>query len=171
MSKALETHGCTCPSGDGSLRWPCPVHPALLPCPFFGASASGHEIEPYQHSAALLALVPNMQKGHPGSYVIGGDCQCGSSLIGKNQTEVIPRWNSRALLAHQIQHDHALDQVRQAVRDYHFALDNRGHGCIAADAAINSIETTLDIHWKQGQETGLRSVTLERHTKNKKKEN
>lgn len=18
---------CTCPSGDGSLRWPCPVHP------------------------------------------------------------------------------------------------------------------------------------------------
>lgn len=19
--------GCTCPSGDGSLRWPCPVHP------------------------------------------------------------------------------------------------------------------------------------------------
>lgn len=22
---------CTCPSGDGSLRWPCPVHPANSP--------------------------------------------------------------------------------------------------------------------------------------------
>lgn len=21
---------CTCPSGDGSLRWPCPVHPPLI---------------------------------------------------------------------------------------------------------------------------------------------
>ncbi len=22
---------CTCPSGDGSLRWPCPVHPGNYP--------------------------------------------------------------------------------------------------------------------------------------------
>ncbi|MGE6031325.1 hypothetical protein, partial [Klebsiella pneumoniae] len=22
---------CTCPSGDGSLRWPCPVHPGNSP--------------------------------------------------------------------------------------------------------------------------------------------
>lgn len=22
-----ERRVCTCPSGDGSLRWPCPVHP------------------------------------------------------------------------------------------------------------------------------------------------
>ncbi len=22
---------CTCPSGDGSLRWPCPVHPGNCP--------------------------------------------------------------------------------------------------------------------------------------------
>jgi len=128
----------------------------LLPCPFCGASARGYEIEPHQHSAALLALVPDMPKEHQSRYVFEGNCQCGSGLIGENQTEVRARWNSRALLAHQIQHDHALDQVRQAVRDYHFALDNRQHGCIAADAAINSIETALDMHWKQGQEAGLR---------------
>lgn len=24
---------CTCPTGDGSLRWPCPVHPPTGPCP------------------------------------------------------------------------------------------------------------------------------------------
>lgn len=23
---AVEMVSCTCPSGDGSLRWPCPVH-------------------------------------------------------------------------------------------------------------------------------------------------
>jgi len=27
MSKAHDSHACTCPSVDGSLRWPCPVHP------------------------------------------------------------------------------------------------------------------------------------------------
>jgi hypothetical protein len=21
---------CTCPSGDGSLRWPCPMHPTII---------------------------------------------------------------------------------------------------------------------------------------------
>lgn len=24
-----ELPTCTCPSGDGSLRWPCPVHPPI----------------------------------------------------------------------------------------------------------------------------------------------
>ncbi|HBQ8570413.1 TPA: hypothetical protein L9A86_005135 [Klebsiella pneumoniae] len=27
----LAESGCTCPSGDGSLRWPCPVHPGNSP--------------------------------------------------------------------------------------------------------------------------------------------
>ncbi len=27
LSVAPPVSGCTCPSGDGSLRWPCPVHP------------------------------------------------------------------------------------------------------------------------------------------------
>lgn len=29
MSKAHDSHGCTYPSGDGSLRWLCPTHTAL----------------------------------------------------------------------------------------------------------------------------------------------
>ncbi len=36
MNKANE---CTCPSGDGSLRWPCPAHPAV-------EQAGGDEHEP-----------------------------------------------------------------------------------------------------------------------------
>lgn len=27
MTDLIEAKTCTCPSGDGSLRWPCPVHP------------------------------------------------------------------------------------------------------------------------------------------------
>ncbi|WP_028634919.1 hypothetical protein [Pseudomonas parafulva] len=27
MTDLIEVKKCTCPSGDGSLRWPCPVHP------------------------------------------------------------------------------------------------------------------------------------------------
>lgn len=27
MTALIEVKTCTCPSGDGSLRWPCPVHP------------------------------------------------------------------------------------------------------------------------------------------------
>lgn len=27
MTDLIEVKTCTCPSGNGSLRWPCPVHP------------------------------------------------------------------------------------------------------------------------------------------------
>lgn len=66
---------------------------ALLPCPFCGASASGYTIEAHTHSGPLKALgIPD----HGGSYVIEGDCACGSGLIGETQTEVTGRWNRRA---------------------------------------------------------------------------
>lgn len=291
MSKANDTHSCTCPSGDGSLRWPCPVHPALLPCPFCGASASGYEIEPHQHSAALLALVPNMPREHQGSYVIEGDCQCGSGLIGDNQTEVTARWNARApqaeeaqaapgapdtnqlraeiqehaskgsrlvrtlfnepagtlsdvevgdwilraqqyltlpsqaapaavndksiaaiatlenlgytyhggiywklplgkapnfklldslhayiasleaqLSTQQTQPADALEPIRKALRNYHYALDTRQHGGAAGDAAIHSIEAALGMRWHQGQEANRRTAMGDRLIQYKKKE-
>lgn len=30
-SKSVAPMACTCPSGDGSLRWPCPAHPPETP--------------------------------------------------------------------------------------------------------------------------------------------
>ena len=27
----VDEQPCTCPSGDGSLRWPCPAHPVAVP--------------------------------------------------------------------------------------------------------------------------------------------
>lgn len=65
----------------------------LLPCPFCGASASGHAIAPHTHVFSF----PDGTKmpDHEGSYVIEGDCQCGSGLIGDTQEEVTARWNQR----------------------------------------------------------------------------
>lgn len=70
-----------------------PIDAELLPCPFCGAAASGYEIEPHMHSGPLKAIgIPD----HGGSYVVEGDCACGSGLIGATQAEVIARWNRRA---------------------------------------------------------------------------
>ena len=68
--------------------------PSLLPCPFCGAPAHGYAIAPHSHSPAVLRLVPELPD-HPGSYVIEGQCACGSGLIGANESEVAARWNRR----------------------------------------------------------------------------
>ena len=67
---------------------------ALLPCPFCGAPAHGYAIAPHSHSPAVLRIVPELPD-HPGSYVIEGQCACGSGLIGANESEVTARWNRR----------------------------------------------------------------------------
>ncbi|HID3789953.1 TPA: hypothetical protein ACXEY4_000009 [Klebsiella pneumoniae] len=42
---------CTCPSGDGSLRWPCPVHPGNSPAQSDCCQAQNH-VSPEQNSVA-----------------------------------------------------------------------------------------------------------------------
>lgn len=49
-----------------------------------------------------------------------------------------------------------LAEIRQAVREYHFALDSREHGVVAMDRAIDSIQTSLGMHWERGKETDRR---------------
>lgn len=53
---------CTCPSGDGSLRWPCPVHAAGGPAPTpatvcadcsLGKQAEQHEVWAHDRINAL----------------------------------------------------------------------------------------------------------------------
>ena len=46
-----ENPVCTCPSGDGSLRWPCPVHPGNSP-------VVPDEVE---HVAAVLELIGSFE--------------------------------------------------------------------------------------------------------------
>lgn len=68
--------------------------PSLEPCPFCGAPAHGYAIAPHSHSPAVLRIIPELPD-HPGSYVIEGQCPCGSGLIGAKESEVTTRWNRR----------------------------------------------------------------------------
>lgn len=45
-----------------------------------------------------------------------------------------------------------------AIRDYHFSLDSREHGGVAADKAIKAIETALNLPWRQGEELARRKA-------------
>lgn len=49
-----------------------------------------------------------------------------------------------------------LETVERAIRDYHFALDLRQHGMSAANQALETIQTALDMPWVQGAEFSRR---------------
>lgn len=49
--------------------------------------------------------------------------------------------------------------VQTALRDYHYALDTRQHGGVAADNAIKAIQRAFDMPWIQGQEAAARAAT------------
>lgn len=55
-----------------------------------------------------------------------------------------------------------LSEIVSAIRDYHFALDTRQHGGVAANRAISRIEATLEMPWTQGAESARRSGEAER---------
>ena len=68
-----------------------------------------------------------------------------------------PACRAVSSLAPRAQEDARLRLVRQAVRDFHYALDNRKHGGVAAGAAMNAIELALNMYWQQGQEADRRA--------------
>jgi hypothetical protein len=83
------------PAAEAAGTKGCPMTTTeLLPCPFCGAPAHGYAIEPHSHSTSLIKMIPDLPD-HPGSYVIEGQCACGSGLIGANEAEVVARWNRR----------------------------------------------------------------------------
>lgn len=51
----------------------------------------------------------------------------------------------------------ALEPIRQAIRDYHYALDTRQHGGVAQGKAVRAIEEALGMNWKQGEEAAIRA--------------
>lgn len=50
-----------------------------------------------------------------------------------------------------------LETVRQAVRDYHLALDTRQNGNTAQNKAFEAICGALGMHWEQGEEAARRA--------------
>lgn len=57
-----ENPVCTCPSGDGSLRWPCPVHPGSSP-----AIPDGYVMVPKEPTPEMLAVINEAIKSMRGS--------------------------------------------------------------------------------------------------------
>ena len=49
-----------------------------------------------------------------------------------------------------------LDLIRQAICDYHYALDTRQHGGEAQSKAFDAITDALGMYWRPGQEAALR---------------
>lgn len=51
-----------------------------------------------------------------------------------------------------------LQGINKALDDYHYALDIRTHGLIAADRCIKAIELIMGNPWKQGEELKKRKL-------------
>jgi len=43
-----------------------------------------------------------------------------------------------------------LEEIKNALHDYHRALDNREHGGVAAGRFVKAVETVFNLHWYQG---------------------
>ncbi len=52
-----------------------------------------------------------------------------------------------------------LEHIEGALRDYHFALDSRQHGGVAADHLVKAVEHAFDSHWQQGAEAARRKAS------------
>jgi hypothetical protein len=51
-----------------------------------------------------------------------------------------------------------IPRIKEAIRDYHYALDCREHGTVAAQNAINRIMNILEMPWLQGEEKKRREA-------------
>lgn len=54
-----------------------------------------------------------------------------------------------------------LGKIAQAVRDFHYAMDTRQHGALAASTALDAVQSALGMTWVQGAEAARR--TPEKH--------
>lgn len=50
-----------------------------------------------------------------------------------------------------------LGKVAQAVRDFHYAMDTRQHGTVAAGRALDAVQTALGMNWVLGAEAARRA--------------
>ena len=89
------------------------------------------------------------------------------SVIAKTVDEVVEHLNGwpypeptpPAQAADSVLEDAArLEQIAEAIRDYHHALDMRKHGGLAESAAFSSICNTMGMHWNRGEEAARRAA-------------
>ena len=85
-------------------------------------------------------------------------CPDGSSaLMAPTKYAQELRAGLKALLATSPAQAAQWETVRQAVRDYHYALDTRQHGGSAAWKALGTIQEALGMRWEHGAEVSRRA--------------
>lgn len=62
--------------------------------------------------------------------------------------------------------ERAMEPVKQAISDYHYALDTRQHGGLAQDRAITAISNALGVQWMSGVEAAIRRGKEGGHAEN-----
>lgn len=82
---STSTLPCTCPTGDGSLRWPCPQHPPAAATPPAVPAPAGGVATTYAEPAAVLTVIT---------------CRCGTDVDGFSEAAA---WH--AYEDHLAQHD------------------------------------------------------------------
>ncbi len=87
------------------------------------------------------------------------DCHTRGDEDWAGEPEALAAHDEHIAVAEALEQLVATDLVRQAIRDYHFALDCRVHGILAADKALKAIEDALGTHWVQGSEIAERAAT------------
>lgn len=129
----------------------------LLPCPHCGGKAA------YVPRAVNLALQKDPSDPKFGVSVICGTC---SAETGNfiDEAAASLRWNRRACAAAPAEPPatplrEVLEQIKQAIKDYHYALDTRQHGGVAQDKAYRAIEDAMGLPWRQGEEKARREKT------------
>ncbi len=142
---------CTCPSGDGSLRWPCPAHP---PAPQEG-DARSPEFEVLEQELFKHQPVLSMEDGS-----IRG-CQCldrvfhrGTEDWGTHLAEVFENLSRTTSpdAATELERAHNLVNLRE------FEIDNLDELITelkaerdAAVAAVERVQDTLSLHNPNGR--------------------
>ncbi|MDI2703204.1 hypothetical protein QJ517_06030 [Pseudomonas aeruginosa] len=111
-----ESKICTCPSGDGSLRWPCPKHPAVEQ-----AEAEGPEMSP-ERAAYFMRRFKSEEK-----------------LLGPNEQAAVDYVLS--LLA---QHDRIVGELRAKAVQLREALEWRAENQAGQRELLRSVKAERD---------------------------
>ena len=127
-----------------------------------------HALLTWEDRKALGEAIARLQAATPAQHHVLRDLLNRRPAINVGLDLAYARWNAECYQVMGAQANAAANDtppqevayahVRQAIRDYHFALDSRMHGILAADKALKAIEAALGTHWVQGKELAARAA-------------
>jgi hypothetical protein len=134
------------------------------------ATASGHELPDLASSPEQAEAVgPGAERHRDARHKVAataegcgrvanrGDARVASAGCAKSLSPDTRNYIA-SLVAERDEAQKQIESIRQAIRDYFLALDERQHGGLAQDKAFNAICTELGMSWRQGKERAARKA-------------